>query len=430
MAIMGSTELRVLQAFNHSRDRSAEPTGAPLRQCVYSLTLANQLCRTKPPLAAFSLICLIQLGLASCALETTPRLIDFVIIPYHDPNEAYNQKKKSIDSCEQRDCGSPISVFYSDGTIQNIQTSGGRGRVLAISPNRQYVAISDIYGIQIVHDHNLDIHPKNEITDSVRGISINNEGNFMSMEHVGSREVDGKSGFASLITWSYNNDINSKIEVIDGNPIDCMGTLRIFSYGDEEDGRMHVYSFDQERGCFNNIGNIDGIDNLTPMAHFCHADGSLSLYGSVNDLLGIATINELKLIYKSNEIAFDEIPTASHQSFTIANDTAYYASYPGNIHSIDIKSNQTTQSINVHNLISTPSDIEYTVVSLQDTTAFALTRDNNSKQWHASEINIPTSKVIKSSKNEYINKKYPDDEIAFLYIFNKERFSNWISSGK
>lgn len=379
-------------------------------------------------------VALISALLQSCSFtaEMGEKLntIDFVVVPYHDPLESYNSKTASIDSCEHRDCGSPITVFYSDGTVQDIPTVGGRGKKLAISPNRQYLAISDAYGIHVAHDHQLDIHPKTELTDSVRGITISNDGDFTSIEHIGSREINGKTGFASLITWSYSNKIRSKIEIIDGNFISCNNNGRLYSYGDEDDNSVHVYTFNRESGLFKDIGNIYKANTFTPISHFCTDDGSLISYGTIDNFLNYSILNDLDLVFRSGDIDYDEAPTISHQSLSIHNNIAYYATYHGNIHTFNFENNRSAQSFNYLNLLPTTPSIDNTAISLQDNIAFILSKSASNNRWIASQIDMSSGKLINSNENELLNRYYPHDTIEHLYVINKEGFADWITQSE
>ena len=231
--------------------------------------------------------------------------IDFVIVPLHDPNQSFNPETKSIDSCEDRDCASPISVFYSDGKIQHVKTSGSQGRMLAISPNRQHLAISDIYGIHVANSNKITTYKKNEITASVRGISISDTGDFVSVEHIRSREINGKSGFASLIVWRHNSNVEQKTEVIDGDLIDCGNNPRLYSFGDEKDEKTNLYQFSFENGSFTHIGNINNIDNFSPIAYYCNNNNSLIAYGSVNGFLKYAKIEGTNSTFQSSEVNYE-----------------------------------------------------------------------------------------------------------------------------
>ncbi len=360
--------------------------------------------------------------------------IAFVIIPYRSPGKSYDYRTRTMRSCEQVPCGSPISIVYDDGTVQHLDSVGGRGDKVAISPNRQHLVISDAYGIHAIHAHTVHTYKKSELTDSVRGIHVNDDGTFFSVEHVGSREVDGTVQFSSFVGWKYHDQYHEKLVGIDGVLVDCNLNPQLFSYGDEDDKKTHIYRFNPDQGAFEEQQPLTGAAVITPSHYHCQDDHTVLMHGDISKDLdtfdsetGYFSFNNGIVDSNIQEAWFDERPLVDRQVSSVYDGVFYSIGEPGNIHRYVINEHM-LPDLNVYTFIPRPTqdNLSLTNASLSGSSLFLMSIDPKINRRIVSEINMQDNgKLISSTRNKYIDKTYNIDQIDGLFIFNPDQFRAW-----
>ena len=155
-------------------------------------------------------------GIPSCKGQLKPfkREFTFAFVPFV---EYRNQSTPDgFHTCTHERCERPVLVGRSDNSLLPIWTAGSQPRSIAISPNRQYLLLSDLYGIQRITENNIDQFKKDTISAHNRGAFILDNGDFVSISHIGIRDISGNVAPTSLISSYHRSQFINTIKQIDG----------------------------------------------------------------------------------------------------------------------------------------------------------------------------------------------------------------------
>lgn len=355
--------------------------------------------------------------------EQFDREFTFAFVPFV---EYRNQSPPDgFHTCTDEQCEHPVLVGRSDDSLLHIWTAGSQPRSIAISPNRKYLLLSDLYGIQRINENNIDQFNKGTISALNRGAFISDNGDFVSISHIGIQEISGKVAPTSLISSYQRSQFTNTIEQIDGQLVNCPSSPYLISLGDEPDHLNHLYKYNFSSLTFDSNGILDETYIDLPLRH-CNSNGFLAL-AIINNKYHIINITNGIIDSRVHLIDFPAMRYSSNETISESNNRYYIGSYDGVIFEYDKVSGVLTNTWNPLDLLPQINRENHVTFTMRDDALFLIGK-NRSNNWILSEFSLHDKQLIYATTSSLLDKIYDRERISQFIIFDVDSFRNWLLS--
>ncbi|WP_336250096.1 hypothetical protein, partial [Stomatohabitans albus] len=312
----------------------------------------------------------------------------------------------------------------------------------AFSPNGRQMILTDFYGVHWVNDGMVQSFASAPGTGGTRGLTIDNDGNFLVMLHLGVSDIGGERGFASRFVYRQGDGFGSYEQIIDGSFYPCGKNIYLHSYGDEfknikpldpKFGQIVEYKYDWSTHHMNRIDRGENVFSNNIEKHQCDKNNSTIYYvgSDINgsDLLGYWDEGS-GFHDQLNYHPVDVRSANGTQVVSFYDDKIFYIDDSDIVRSIDKVSGATEDAWPVKDrfpelLIDMDNKPTY---SIQDDSMFIFGRlATHTKQWVVGEFDLRTGATKVKKRVPVLDTAYPEIELMDARIVNVDGVRAWLN---
>ncbi|WP_336250372.1 hypothetical protein, partial [Stomatohabitans albus] len=351
--------------------------------------------------------------------------------------------KPPPENCMEKACGEPLLTIDDQYQVHQYRVVGSELPSFAFSPNGRQMILTDFYGVHWVNDGAVQSFASAPGTGGTRGLTIDNDGNFLVMLHLGGIEIEGERGFGSRFVYRQGDGFGSYERIIDGMYSTCGNNVYLSSYGDEfkdyavQDPRYNniiEYKYDWSTHQMNKIDRGDKFFSNHFWLYQCdeHDYSKFSYIGTDGESRNLVGYwDEASGYYGEHEFQSVDVRSANGtQVVSFYDDKIFYIDDSDIVRSIDKVSGATEDAWPVKDrfpelLIDMDNKPTY---SIQDDSMFIFGRlATHTKQWVVGEFDLRTGATKVKKRVPVLDTAYPEIELMDARIVNVDGVRAWLN---
>ena len=353
----------------------------------------------------------------------------FVIHPNYLGYENCDGIARKCENCIDGNCGKPVLLVDVNFNYISVNTSGNSTPKYSVSPSGQYVLLSDWFGLHRVNRGIVDMSIRHSDYGSlVRGVAINDGGDYVAMRHLGSIRIDDRSGFGSAIQYLKDGKPYYYNKIIDGYMISCDDSAYLLSFGDEDEVNRSIvaYKYDWASHVWLELSGKGDALYRPVHAHMCDGD-SFYYLRSGEGVFEMGRWDE--------STGFNDYATYDFIDARAASGSSYLTFKENNLYLIDDDDilkyvpptgGRVVELWRISDVISSVDLTNSHVYYMGKSSLIVIGRSDRSGNWIAVSIDLLSGEIQEERYLPLLDEIYSDSMLGDLTITDMDRFMEWM----